>query len=61
MERLFNCKNVTHIGLLLDETYGPIPLFEIRELSREEWNKLAASKPGRTKEGGANNEDAVYD
>lgn len=41
MDELFKCKNVTYLGTLLDEKFGAIPLFEIREPSQEEWNRMA--------------------
>ncbi len=52
MERLFNCKNVTHIGTLLDEKFGPIPLFEIEEPTRKEWNRMAREQARKHKKYG---------
>ena len=52
MERLFTCKNVIYIGTLLDGKHGPIPLFEIREPSREEWNRMARKQAIRNKKNG---------
>lgn len=41
MERLLRCKNVSFLGLWEDPegVYPPMPLFELREDSVEEWNK----------------------
>ena len=40
MKELLNCKNVKFLGMWTDPdgVYGRIPIFEIDEPSREEWN-----------------------